>query len=63
MREEWIHHYIAEHDVPVNLLLKKGYIYVGSNQRDATLHGKISNLGQGAGAAAKDAALTKGLST
>ncbi len=60
MREEWIHQYIAEHDVPVNLLLKKGYIYVGSNQRDATLHGKIPNLGQRASVAAEHAALTKG---
>ena len=23
MREEWIHQYMAEHDVPVNLLLKR----------------------------------------
>jgi phosphoadenosine phosphosulfate reductase len=29
MKEEWVHEYVAEHDVPVNPLLKKGYKSIG----------------------------------
>ena len=29
MTEEWVHEYVAEHDVPVNPLLKKGYKSIG----------------------------------
>ena len=29
VKEEWIHEYVAEHDVPVNPLLKKGYRSIG----------------------------------
>jgi phosphoadenosine phosphosulfate reductase len=29
IKEEWVHEYIAEHDVPVNPLLKKGYKSIG----------------------------------
>jgi phosphoadenosine phosphosulfate reductase len=28
-KEEWIHRYVAEHDVPVNPLLKRGYKSIG----------------------------------
>ncbi len=29
VKEEWVHEYVAEHDVPVNPLLKKGYKSIG----------------------------------
>jgi phosphoadenosine phosphosulfate reductase len=29
VKEEWIHRYVAEHDVPVNPLLKRGYKSIG----------------------------------
>ncbi|MDQ4000249.1 MAG: phosphoadenylyl-sulfate reductase [Actinomycetota bacterium] len=29
VKEEWVHRYVAEHDVPVNPLLKKGYKSIG----------------------------------
>ena len=29
VKEEWVHEYVAEHDVPVNPLLKKGYRSIG----------------------------------
>ena len=29
VKEEWVHEYIEEHDVPVNPLLKKGYRSIG----------------------------------
>ena len=29
VKEEWVHQYVAEHDVPVNPLLKKGYKSIG----------------------------------
>ncbi len=29
VKEEWVHEYVSEHDVPVNPLLKKGYRSIG----------------------------------
>jgi phosphoadenosine phosphosulfate reductase len=29
VKEEWVHRYVAEHDVPVNPLLKRGYKSIG----------------------------------
>ena len=29
VKEEWIHRYVAEHDIPVNPLLKRGYKSIG----------------------------------
>src|SRR3712207_1212729 len=32
VKEEWIHRYVAEHDVPVNPLLKRGYKSIGRSE-------------------------------
>jgi len=38
MTEEWAHEYVAEHDVPVNPLLKRGYKSIGCEPQTRPVH-------------------------